>query len=207
MGVRDERREERRRLLLDTGMALLGEGGLDALTIAAVAEGMGASVGGLYRYFESKEAILVALQERAILDLWGFVEERVARAGSADATARLRAAFAAYLEHATERPETHELILSFLSAPKPLLSDTEALRVNDLILRVLAPCRGWIDEAVAAGELLPGDSMQRVHVLWALVHGLDQFRRRDRILPPGLRTGVLFDTAFDAVLDGWRARA
>ncbi len=185
-------------------MALLVDGGLDALTIAAVAERMGASVGGLYRYFESKEAMLVALQERAILDLWGFIEGWVTRLESPDPLHRLRAAFEAYLAHAAERPETHELIISFLSAPRPLLSNDEALRVNERILGVLAPCRDWIDEAVGSGALGPGDSLQRVHVLWALVHGLDHFRRRDRILPVELRTGELFDVAFDAVVAGWR---
>ena len=63
---RDDRRERRRALLLDTAMEILVEGGLEALTIPRLAERMDASVGGLYRYFPSKEAIFVALQERAI---------------------------------------------------------------------------------------------------------------------------------------------
>ncbi|HEY1098892.1 MAG TPA: helix-turn-helix domain-containing protein, partial [Myxococcota bacterium] len=47
-------------------MRLVAEEGLDALTIQRIAGAIGASVGGLYRYYDGKDALLTALQQRAI---------------------------------------------------------------------------------------------------------------------------------------------
>ncbi len=175
--------------------------GAAALTIARLASRMDASVGGLYRYFPSKETILIALQERAITS---FAEVLAAAASEAgDSVERLRAVFRAYLGHATTHPEEHRLIVEFLSLARPILSDEEARRVNTSIRALTDTCTTWLDEAVAEGRLQPGDSTQRVHIAWALVHGLDHFRRRDRIQPASLKTSALLEAAFDALLRGW----
>lgn len=203
MGIREERRAERRQQALDTAMAIIAEDGIDALTMAHVAERMGASVGGLYRYYASKAAILVALQERAIAGLWAHVERHVEALPDPDPRARVVEVFRAYLGHAAARPDEHTLILTFLAAPRPLLSDDDARDINRHILAILEPCAGWLRDLEDLGVLAPGDAMQRVHALWAFVHGLDLFRRRDRILPEPLKTAMLFDAGFDAMLDGW----
>ncbi len=203
MGIRETRRTERRNQLLDTAMSVIVEEGIDALTIARVAERMGASVGGLYRYFDSKGAILMALQERAIGDLWAFIERHLDGLHTADPLRLLHGAFWCYLEHARAHPAPHELILKFLSAPRPVLTDEDARDINRHILGILEPCAEWIRALTEAGSLTPGDPLQRVHALWAFVHGMDHFRRRDRILPESLQTEVLFEVGFSALLSGW----
>jgi len=39
---------------------------------------------------------------------------------------------------------------------------------------------------VAAGTLAPGDTRLRTLAVWAAVHGVTHFRKRDRILPANL---------------------
>ncbi|SKG75661.1 TetR family transcriptional regulator [Mycobacteroides abscessus subsp. bolletii] len=46
------------------GTRLLEEGGPEALTVAAVAEMAGVSVGSVYRRFGDKERLLLAIQAR-----------------------------------------------------------------------------------------------------------------------------------------------
>ena len=201
MGIREARRRARRGELLDHAMDIVTTEGAAALTIARLAARMDASVGGLYRYFPSKEAILIALQERAIT---GFAEVLAAAAGkTTDSIERLRAVFRAYLGHASTHPEEHRMIVEFLSLARPILSDEEARRVNTSIRVLTDTCATWLDEAVAEGRLSPGDSTQRVHIAWALVHGLDHFRRRDRIQPESLKASQLLEAAFTALLRGW----
>jgi len=57
--------------ILDAGIRVLDREGLDAMTTSRVAEVAGVSVGTLYQYFPTKEAILVALiarERRRVMD-------------------------------------------------------------------------------------------------------------------------------------------
>ena len=70
MQPRSTKRADKRRSMeeavLDTATEMLREGGPEALTIAGLAAQLDVSVGGLYRYYPSKGAILVGLEKRAI---------------------------------------------------------------------------------------------------------------------------------------------
>ena len=52
--------------ILESGTALLEEGGIEALTIAAVAARAGVSVGSVYRRFGGKDRLVAALQHAMI---------------------------------------------------------------------------------------------------------------------------------------------
>ncbi|MFJ3722825.1 TetR/AcrR family transcriptional regulator [Streptomyces sp. NPDC090045] len=70
---------------IETALVLLGEGGLDALTMRRLADAMGVQAGALYRYFATKEDLLTAMAERMTADACA-----PARAGAgADWSARL----------------------------------------------------------------------------------------------------------------------
>jgi len=58
-------RSDRQREILDAAADLLDEGGLQALTMDAVARGTALSKGGVYRYFPNRDALALALFERA----------------------------------------------------------------------------------------------------------------------------------------------
>ncbi|WP_328835348.1 helix-turn-helix domain-containing protein [Streptomyces europaeiscabiei] len=57
-----ERSRRSQQDILRAGYALLEEGGVDALTVAAVAERAGMAVGSIYRRFGDKEGLLLAIQ-------------------------------------------------------------------------------------------------------------------------------------------------
>ncbi|MFM9697005.1 TetR/AcrR family transcriptional regulator [Streptomyces europaeiscabiei] len=57
-----ERSRRSQQDILQAGYALLEEGGVDALTVAAVAERAGMAVGSIYRRFGDKEGLLLAIQ-------------------------------------------------------------------------------------------------------------------------------------------------
>lgn len=61
-----ERRERRRTRYLDAAIGIVVRGGLDALTMQAIASEVGAAVGTIYGYFPSKSALLVELQMMAV---------------------------------------------------------------------------------------------------------------------------------------------
>lgn len=60
--------ERRREQLLDTALELFAERGVDGTSVKALAQAAGVTPGLLYHYFESKEALFVALlSERGFL--------------------------------------------------------------------------------------------------------------------------------------------
>jgi len=78
--VRVERKRERaRKEILEVAQAILLQGGVDAVTLAAVAAGLGMTKQALYHYFPSKEALgrslVAALVETEIEALIVAIEE------------------------------------------------------------------------------------------------------------------------------------
>lgn len=84
-------RQERSRLtqnrIITGGIRLLQERGPEALTVAAVAEAAGVSVGSVYRRFGDKERLLGAIQARLAEDFRAEFRRRVAGTGVTAASA------------------------------------------------------------------------------------------------------------------------
>lgn len=80
-----EQKAERREAILQAAAVCFDEGGLASTTLAAIAEGAQLSKGNLYRYFVSRDGILLELLLRELAGWADHVEaEMDARAGSDD---------------------------------------------------------------------------------------------------------------------------
>jgi len=212
---RKVRHDKKRQSYLTEAMGLVVQDGMEGLTIARLAARMNASVGAVYRYFPSKEALLVGLQELAIADFHGFMQRRLSdvapRLAHASAHARVLArimiAFGSYIEHAESSPRPHRLVDAFLSFPEAVLSDAEARSVGERLLTpILGAFAALLAEAVASGTIDAGDDNQRTQLAWAYVHGLDHFRKLDRINPATLHLRSLLPSARAGLLRGFGAK-
>lgn len=209
--------------------------GIDQLTVARLAKRMDSAVGALYRYFPSKAALITAMQQRAITLLhadlvrlfdradqrWTGSERNGARnetrndarndgekADKPDPAMLLAGALfvaPAYLIAATNTPRRHRMIDAWVSNPTALLDDEQATSVNATLALILGLATGRMRTAVAAGVLAEGDNDARAHTLWALVHGLDHFRKRDRLLPASLQVPTLLRDGLGTLALGWGA--
>lgn len=215
MEARVRRREARRTELLDAAMSIVVQDGFEALTIAHLARKVGVAVGAMYRYFDGKDALVAALQQEAIAALGAHLEER-ARAHAAalaelppkaQALAKVVMAFVAYLDDARAASRRHRLVDAFVSSPSYTLSEAAAREVDAALQTIFEGIEGRFDAAVAAGALSPGDAAVRTYVGWATIHGLDHFRKRDRIVEPRRQVAALVPAAFGALLRGWGADA
>ena len=65
---------ERREEIIDAALLILGEHGVDGMTMARIAEAVGITPGALYRHFDSRNAILAAAVEVAIERAMSWVE-------------------------------------------------------------------------------------------------------------------------------------
>jgi AcrR family transcriptional regulator len=206
-GRRAERRAFRHDEILRTALDLVTEGGIDAVTTTELARRTGAALGALYRFFPSKQAVIAALQVKALeelgVDLRTAVAATTARAAARPARVRALVPIITAADTFFAQPRLHparfRLIDEILSKPAPVYSDEEARLLEDTVRPILAV----VGEAVAAHADVFGPRASEARalplVLWGSLHGVSHFIKRDRLSAPGTPTsgevaGVLVRT-------------
>lgn len=166
-------------VIVEATARILEERGMGGFTTNAVAERAGVSIGSLYQYFPSKEALLGALIVREASGLIAESERALALASGADilagligaavrhqmqrpALARLLDIEEARLPHDKERYEVllrlREILATALRHPDLRLPpDVSITQVADDVLAII---RGLVDAAGARGET-EQDGLQR----------------------------------------------
>lgn len=184
-------------------MKIVVADGISALTITRLAQEADAAVGAVYRYFPSKDALLAALQERAVTRFGAFLDASLDRASDAP-LARVWAAAVAWPAFADAEPDAYALADASLSNPAAVLSDESAAAVDRALAPILSKCAALIEAAAAEGALAPGPPLLRAHALWAAMHGVAHFKKRDR-LGVAARSSAIRDELVAALLIGWGA--
>jgi AcrR family transcriptional regulator len=155
--------------ILEAALALYQSAGLDGFSMRKVAAALGSSAMGLYRHYENKDALIEALVQAALGQLYERETRYLERAGhEAPGQLRVVAQMAAYLDFALEEP--HRFSLVFLAARRfdgPFLSDYKAGRAPSF-----ERLRAAVADAMRDGALPPGDSVEVAVGLWAHAHGL-----------------------------------
>lgn len=96
-----------RRALVDTGLALVREQGLEALTVAEVGRRVGVSSAAPYKHFADRTALLRAMAADAMRQLEAAIGEAASQATSAPEAFRL--AGVAYVRWAAHNPVLYRL--------------------------------------------------------------------------------------------------
>ncbi|RSD07790.1 TetR/AcrR family transcriptional regulator [Amycolatopsis eburnea] len=99
-----EQREERRRTILDTALAMLDEMPVADVSLNELSRRVGLAKSNVLRYFESREAVLLELLQGALRDWLAEVADELAAGVDRDAPARVRGdAFAAVVAESLAR--------------------------------------------------------------------------------------------------------
>ncbi len=150
--------------ILEAARNLLAEGGLDALSMRAVAAQVGLSATAIYHWFEGKEDLVdrVVLHgfKRSDAYMWKAIEHLPA--GSMD---RVAALGEAYIRFALENREYFKIIFA-IQTPAPRHIEDVPGQGGYLVLR---QC---VVEAIEAGNIRRIEPDMVVLFLWSLVHGL-----------------------------------
>ena len=135
--TRERRRAKRTRAILDAAAALIERDGLSALTVGRLADALDYTPGALYRYFPSKDAILIRLQRDALLHFARALDPLDHLAGP-DPLARLHARVAFHLGLPLAAPAEYRLLAVTLADPRPLVQDDLAQDAIDAFATFLA---------------------------------------------------------------------
>jgi len=178
-GRREQNRVARNHDLLLAATEIIATEGVEGLTMQAVADNVGCAVGTIYTYFESKSALLAALQLAAIqtlIDTFTASAESWERAISdADldpvtaALVRLVAIGQILVAAGDIHEREFDLLQKLISTPADLTTDSDRQEVIPLALELLDTVRVFIDHASSVGalSLSSSDSSVSRAVRWA----------------------------------------
>jgi TetR/AcrR family transcriptional regulator, cholesterol catabolism regulator len=169
--ARQARAEHRSAQLLDAAARLMERDGSHAVSMQAVAAEAEVSVGLIYRYFGSKDDLLLAVIV-GVLDSFATQVPAAVEAAGEDPVHRLAAAFRSYCEVIDQR--RHAAVLTYRETKS--LDDAGRARIKDLEVQTTEPLRAALREGVDAGlfvvpdvELAAYDLLLLAHA-WALKH-------------------------------------
>jgi AcrR family transcriptional regulator len=206
---RARRRDANGARILDAAMELIAQGGLEALSMARLAEAVDYTAGALYRYFPSKDALLAHLVAQVLEEVQGFL----ARAEAALPTGafpltRVFALAQGYREFAKERPHGFSLLALTMADPRVLLPQhADAAPVTQRVISTLELLAQALGDAEASGQLAPGDVTERTLHLFATLQGLLLLHKQARFAPSVLDLERLVPSAVRTLLIGWGAKA
>lgn len=215
MTAQQRRRDKRIQHILETAIAILASDGLEGLTIQRLAAALDYTPGALYRYFESKDAILLGVQ-RLALEGFATVFEQARhlgravsdRAGLDDhvaATVELQAIFEAYVALAVEQPVRFALIASAMADPRQLVSDEDSGAILPPFLELLQGVAGSLIAATPQAD--PALAFDRTVALMSGLMGVLTLRKVKRLAPVLLDVHRIARVHFRATMLGFGVAA
>jgi AcrR family transcriptional regulator len=165
--ISDDARLERRQLLIDAAWRCAGRMGYSELTVDDICAEAQVSKGAFYGYFASKQDMLLALLDEDAAELDGLLETLSQR--NLSNMSRLRNFAREMCERGSDQARVQvrsDLWAAILT--EPLIRN----RMVEAVGRRRATLRGWIDVAVADGEITDIPANAFASVLLALGDGL-----------------------------------
>src|SRR5215212_2095178 len=119
-----------REALVQAGLKLLTEGGVQGLSLRAAAQLAGVSHAAPYRHFKDKDGLVAAIAEEGFHLLTASMRRELARAAEqervASADLRLLALGKGYLRFAIQHPAYLQVIFGGILAPEPATAELRA---------------------------------------------------------------------------------
>lgn len=210
---RERKRAERTEALLERAMTLAAAEGLEAVTLQRLAAEADYVPAALYRYFPSKDALLAAMQRRAVkrlheglaAALGEWDRDAARRTPAVRALGGLFVCARFYLGLPSAASDAWVLVASLLGDPRPRIDPAEAMHTMPLLGALLEDVRARFAAAQEAGALEPGEEPARVLCFWTALHGAAQLHKLQRF---GAGLPTVEDLGLESaqtLLRGWGA--
>ena len=154
--------EARQASLIAAALALAAERSPAEVTTAQLAQAIGVTQGAVFRHFESKEAIWLAVLDHMSAHLLARLHAAAER-HAGDALAALEAVFEAHVGFVTEHPGMPRLVFQELQRPDDTPMKTGVRRLLQAYRTLLL---GVLQRASEQGQLTPGADQPAAAVLF-----------------------------------------
>lgn len=199
---RGEKRAIQRQRILESARGVFFRDGFMDANLDEVAAGAGVAKGTLYRYFENKAELYVA-----VLSVNGDVFEQKMRETiepSLPPAEQVRRMSRFYIEHWTAHREYFQIFWALENEPViGELPDAVVAQVTALWEQCLVLLAEVLERGARDGDFVAHDSWEVANILWTLANGLIQ--REQAQAPRSLRRNTLeqvFEDAVELVLRG-----
>ncbi len=183
--------------IVAAAMELLEAEGIDGISLRKTAKLLGWSSTAIYRYFENKQDLMMALRIRAFRRM----ETRLSDAIKKDASSveNLKRIAHAFLKAGQDRPELYELMFfQFQNEDSSRYFEDLSNAKKDC----LNVCTAIVASAQDKGELSPHiDPLTTAHIFWINMHGLVSLEISDQLVM-GRKVNVLIDVLIENILRG-----
>jgi AcrR family transcriptional regulator len=184
-----------RRALVQAGLKLLEEKGVDGLSLRAAAELAGVSHAAPYRHFRNKDALISAIAEEGFRLFTAAMRKEIDASEDRGVFARLRASGQGYVSFATRHPAYFRTIFG-----RPVWREGgegwESLRAAGE--ESYAVLRELVVEGIASGEVRAGEPDQIALAAWSLIHGFSMLVIEGRL--PSLGSSAALRGMTEALL-------
>jgi AcrR family transcriptional regulator len=156
-----------RAALIQSGLELIEEEGIPALTLREIGKRLRVSRTAAYAHFKDKAALLAAIREAGFVEFGKVME--AARKDAEGFAAQMDAMSVAYFRFAQEHRAHFEVMFNSL-----LEAGDGAAAESGPVFKMLTET---VREAQQQGVVRPGDPALLARVVWALVHGASMLQR------------------------------
>src|SRR4051812_5410126 len=147
--------------ILDTARQMIVAEGIDAFSLRRLARRLGVTAPSLYRFFDSKDAIVAAIAETAFEALIDAIGE--AAAGHDDPVDRIKAQSVAYVECAVANPALFAVMFSY----RPPWTDAPNAPELPLASKAWEMASVAVADATASGRLHEPDPVLAALTIWS----------------------------------------
>jgi AcrR family transcriptional regulator len=195
---RTREKQELRRQILLAARKIAADEGWQSVTIRKIADQVEYSPAAIYEYFESKEAILLALMDEGFRALLAELESL--RAVDTHPVAYLVTIGQAYWRFAWQHPELYQIMHGLGGVP---FGTAEAPREAKKIFEFVKEA---VREARAAMGISNPVTDEMIEIVWATLHGLVSLSMSGRIpTAHWAEKTPLVEQAMQQLINGWRA--
>lgn len=154
-----------RKTILATAAKIVGREGLAQLSMRGLADSLGMTAGALYRYYPSKQDLIIDFCRDAITDLRNRFGE--IHRTTEDPLSAIRSMMTAYARFGLEDRDRFRMLFleNDQGLTSPLMTDEETL----LPYRQLTE---QVTRAQTSGQIRTSDPIRTTQVIWGGVHGL-----------------------------------
>ena len=202
MGKREDNRKQRFEAIHSAAFGIVRSSGVEALTIQRLAKEMNWALGSIYRYYPSKEALLMGLELHAVHRVVAVLLEQLEEPLSP--VQQLRALASKYGSLADELPEEFALVCLMLGDPRPHLPQESGEEVMNRVTPFLERVSRVFAQADTAGDLTIPDPMDATLQFWMAIHGATRLEKLRRFDPERFESRRLVHQVAETLLQGWR---
>lgn len=211
-------REQTRNEIMTIALHQLADGGVEALSMNAVAKQMAVSGAALYRYFAGRDDLLAALAVQAYQDLAQTLA--AAAEGRRSGPARVRAVATAYRTWALGQPHRYRLIFSTrldpgrLASEEIVIASARSMTVFLTALEGLPPHPGATGRSVSpalatqlaswhrrtADTELPAATLRLAVACWTRLHGIMSLELDGHLHATNIDPALLYQAEVDDLI-------